>query len=266
MKLRKLFAALAASAVAVSTMAVAASAVDAVGEDGMAGIAFAGGDWLAQNWFDGNTYASEMTNVVITGDGTYTVSAKAMAASVDEETGDDVVTEGTTDLAFAALQVVNGETLFPGMVITIDSVKLDGVEVALSGTPYTSSDDGVTTRVNLFNEWVSALPEDARTADGLAADATATAVAKACGAWTEMSVTFTVTGASGAAAEEAPAVEEEAPATDDTAADDTASAGDVDASVDSSKGSPDTGVADVAAVAGIAVVAAGAFIVAKKRK
>ena len=54
----------------------------------MAGIAFAGGDWLAQNWFDGNTYASEMTNVVITGDGTYTVSAKAMAASVDEETGE----------------------------------------------------------------------------------------------------------------------------------------------------------------------------------
>ena len=259
MKLRKLFAALAASAVAVSAMAVAASAVDAQGEDGQAGIAFAGGDWLAQNWFDGNTYASEMTNVVITGDGTYTVSAKAMAASVDEETGDDVVTEGTTDIAFAALQVVNGETLFPGMVITIDSVKLDGVEVALSGTPYTSSDDAVTTRVNLFNEWVSTLPEDARTVDGLAADATATAVNKACGAWTEMSVTFTVTGASGAAAEEAPA-------TDDTAADDAAAAGDVDASTDSSKGSPDTGVADVAAVAGIAVVAAGAFIVAKKRK
>ncbi len=253
MKLRKLFAALAASAVAVSTMAVAVSAVDAQGEDGQAGIAFAGGDWLAQNWFDGNTYASEMTNVVITGDGTYTVSAKAIATSVDEETGDEVAVEGTTDIAFAALQVVNGETLFPGMVITIDSVKLDGVEVALSGTPYTSSDDAVTTRVNLFNEWVSTLPEDARTVDGLAADATATAVNKACGAWTEMSVTFTVTGAGGAAAEEAPA-------------DDTASAGDVDASTDSSKGSPDTGVADVAAVAGIAVVAAGAFIVAKKRK
>ncbi len=49
--------------------------------------------------------------------------------------------------------------------------------------------------------------------------------------------------------------EDEAPAT-----------GDVDASTDSSKGSPDTGVADVAAVAGLAVVAAGAFIVAKKRK
>ena len=42
--------------------------------------------------------------------------------------------------------------------------------------------------------------------------------------------------------------------------------GNVDAATDSSKGSPDTGIADVAAVAGLAVVAAGAFVVAKKRK
>ena len=43
-------------------------------------------------------------------------------------------------------------------------------------------------------------------------------------------------------------------------------AGNVDAATDSSKGSPDTGAADVAAVAGLAVVAAGAVVVAKKRK
>jgi len=42
--------------------------------------------------------------------------------------------------------------------------------------------------------------------------------------------------------------------------------GDVEAATDSSKGSPDTGVADVAAVAGLAVLAAGAVVVAKKRK
>ena len=42
--------------------------------------------------------------------------------------------------------------------------------------------------------------------------------------------------------------------------------GDVAAAADSSKGSPDTGVADVAAVAGIAVVAAGALLVSRKRK
>ena len=42
--------------------------------------------------------------------------------------------------------------------------------------------------------------------------------------------------------------------------------GNVAAATDSSKGSPNTGVADVAAVAGLAVVAAGAVVVAKKRK
>ena len=54
--------------------------------------------------------------------------------------------------------------------------------------------------------------------------------------------------------DEAP-VEDEAPAT-----------GDVDAETDSSKGSPDTGVEDVAVVAGLAIVAAGAVLVSKKRK
>ena len=43
-------------------------------------------------------------------------------------------------------------------------------------------------------------------------------------------------------------------------------AGDVAAATDSSKGSPDTGIEDVAVVAGLAAVAAGAFVVAKKRK
>ena len=64
-----------------------------------------------------------------------------------------------------------------------------------------------------------------------------------------------------AAAEEAPAAAE-APAAEAPAA----TAGDTAAAVTSSKGSPDTGVADVAAVAGIAVVAAGAVVIAKKRK
>jgi len=252
MKLRKILAAVAASAVAVSAMAVTASAVDAQGTDGEALIAFAGGDWTAQYWADGAEWASVEETVIITGDGSYSVTVTAKSTGVDEETGEDYVADGTTDIAFAALQVVNGETLFPGMVITIDSVELDGNAVTLNGTPYTSSDDAVTTRVNLFNEWVSTLPEDARTADGLAADATPTAMDKACGAWTTMTVNFTVTGAGAGAAEDA--TTEEAPA-----------AGDVAGETDSSKGSPDTGVEDVAVVAGLAIVAAGAVLVSKKR-
>ena len=60
----------------------------------------------------------------------------------------------------------------------------------------------------------------------------------------------------GAAAPSAPAEDAtEAPA-----------AGDVAGATDSSKGSPDTGVEDVAVVAGLAIVAAGAVLVSKKRK
>ena len=66
-----------------------------------------------------------------------------------------------------------------------------------------------------------------------------------------------------AAVEEAPAAEETVTTTAEAPA---ATAGDTTAAVTSSKGSPNTGIADVAAVAGIAVVAAGALVVAKKRK
>ncbi len=84
--------------------------------------------------------------------------------------------------------------------------------------------------------------------------------------WTGAAPRADYTGAAAPTAASAPAAAEEtAPA----AAEDTAPAtvtGNVDAATDSSKGSPDTGIADVAAVAGIAVLAAGAFVVAKKRK
>lgn len=43
-------------------------------------------------------------------------------------------------------------------------------------------------------------------------------------------------------------------------------AGDVAAATDSSKGSPDTGIADVAAAMGLAIVAGGTALVAKKKK
>ena len=56
---------------------------------------------------------------------------------------------------------------------------------------------------------------------------------------------------------EAPAEEEAAPAP---------AAGDVEAAVDSSKGSPDTGIGDVAVFGGIALAAAAGIVVSRKRK
>ncbi len=67
-----------------------------------------------------------------------------------------------------------------------------------------------------------------------------------------------------AAAEEKPA--EQKPAEQKPAETAAPTTGDVSAATNSSKGSPDTGVADVAAVAGLAVAAAGAVVLAKKRK
>lgn len=68
--------------------------------------------------------------------------------------------------------------------------------------------------------------------------------------------------------DEIPAAPAETTATVAATAETTAApaAGDVAAATNSSKGSPDTGVADVAAVAGLAIVAGGAVLVAKKRK
>lgn len=67
----------------------------------------------------------------------------------------------------------------------------------------------------------------------------------------DVSITFTISGLGGGAA--------------DTAAT-TATAGDVDAATDSSKGSPDTGIADVAVVAGIALAAGAGIALTRKRK
>ena len=57
-----------------------------------------------------------------------------------------------------------------------------------------------------------------------------------------------------------------APAAGDTAAASAPAAGDTAAAADSSKGSPDTGIEDVAAITGLAVLAGGAAIIAAKRK
>ncbi len=69
-----------------------------------------------------------------------------------------------------------------------------------------------------------------------------------------------------AGSEATPAGSEAAPAGSEAAATQAPAAGNVAAATDSSKGSPDTGIADVAAIAGVAIVAAGAVLVAKKRK
>ena len=175
-------------------LVTSAGAVDAVGEDGEAFISFASSDFTSQFFPDGNEYASTCTSAKITGAGTYTVSVSAVSV-----TEDDVQALGATGLLYANIMVVNGETLFPGMAIKIDSVKFDGLEAALTGTPYTHSFDGSTTITELCNPWAANIPADARTAiDGsLADDATATALSLDSSTyWVTMEIDFTVSLAS----------------------------------------------------------------------
>lgn len=247
MKIKKIIATAAAMAVAVSTMAVTAfAAQDASGlADGTA--------YLNLNKADWTEYEAEWTNAEVTGDGTYTVSAK-MAEP--------------TDLGqFNALEILNGETKFgTTYIVTIDSIKLNGVEVKAADSFTCSADGaGVSTRVNIYNEWNS--PDDGATnpngdidqrcADGDVMSKSARLVGSMDDlAGTEtLEVTFTVSGIGGGAAAEAPAEEttdasaEEAPAAD-SAPTTSATTGNVPAAV----------------MVSVMAVAAAAAVVSKKRK
>ncbi len=195
MKFNKIFAVFLATLFAAMSFAVTASALDAVGEDGEALIAFSSGDYSAQYWADGKEYATIATTAIVTGDGSYSVSVE--------------VPGGTKDFQFVALQIVKGEKLFPNNVVTITSVELDGKAIKLKGSPVTSSDDGVTTRVNLYNNWIGSLPNNAR---GVKDDSTHLAMDNNCGEWTTLTVNFKVT----TKAAETTAAETEAPETTTT--------------------------------------------------
>ncbi len=106
------------------------------------------------------------TDAEIKGPGTYTVGLDFTGTS----------SGSATSFSFSALGIMNGEALFPGYVITIKEIKVNGKAVPISKKGYTSSDDGNTTRVNIYNEWVSKLPKDARTIDGDTSGASAVIV------------------------------------------------------------------------------------------
>ena len=123
--------------------------------------------WDSQDWNivysvgdaydpDSKTGGVEATDVEVTGEGTYTVALDFTKTEAKH----------STSTAFSAIGISNAEVLFPGYVITIKKVLINGEEYKLHGRNYTSSDDGLCTRSNLYNEWVSEAPDDARTNGG----------------------------------------------------------------------------------------------------
>lgn len=111
---------------------------------------------------DDKTAGIVATDVEITGEGTYTVGLDFTGTSAGY--ADSVV--------FSALAIGNGETLYPGYVINITEILINGEPYQMRGMPYTSSDDGICTRTNLYNGWVTAVPDDARTVSGSTSFAT----------------------------------------------------------------------------------------------
>ncbi len=131
-------------------------------DEAVAWIMYTSSDWSVQysvgDVYDPTTKTAgiEAVDAQITGEGTYTVSLDFSGVSGGYAGG----------ITFSALGIANGEKLYPGYTVEILEVLIGGEAVTLSGEPYTSSDDGICTRVNLYNGWVSQVPDRIRTPDG----------------------------------------------------------------------------------------------------
>ncbi len=150
-------------------------AIEAGDDTAVAWIMWNAGDWSV-SYSVGDTYSPDSISaglvpedVIVTGRGTYTVGL------------DFTGTEGgySNSTAFAAVGISNGEVLFPGYVIDIVSVTVNGEEIRLKGRAYTTSDNGLCTRVNLYNEWVTKVPGTGRTRGGGIIGCSATLLDKA---------------------------------------------------------------------------------------
>lgn len=143
----------------------------------------------------------------ITGNGDYTVSVNADTNGFRYAmTGDPNQSYTPSGLKFLYVNINDGETKFPGAVITVNSVRVDGREIALSAKPYTSSEDKIDTRATIFNEYSTSPIKNARSAqgalwnsDGSPADfaseySAVTVNADEFSSWTSVEVDFTVSG------------------------------------------------------------------------
>jgi endoglucanase len=128
----------------------------------MAWIMYTSLDWSIQysvgDVYDPTTCTAGIVanDVEITGEGTYTVSLDFTGTA-----------GGYADSTqFSALAIANGETLFPDYVIDVKEIKINGETYTPVAEGYTTTDDLKCTRVNLYNEWVTSIPDGIRTVDG----------------------------------------------------------------------------------------------------
>jgi len=194
--------------------------------DNTAYLSFADGAWDLQYWGDDVDTGIVATNAEVTGPGQYTVGLDFTGTANGK----------AADIAFIAPQIKGGASTLPGYIMRIDSIKINGEEISFT-KGYTNDEEG-NIRVNIYNEWVGSLPEDARTADGDISDASPVIVNK--DDFVDMEtifVTFTLFDAEG----------------------DTGSAG-------AEATTPKTGVTSMALVYGLGALVTGAYVFKRKKK
>ncbi|MNN38458.1 hypothetical protein D3C81_1524550 [compost metagenome] len=124
-------------------------------------VSYSAGDIYDPTSQTGGIVASD---VEIKGAGTYTISLDFRGT-----------TEGfANSVLFSAIGISNGELLFPGYMITIKDIKINGDPYQMTGVPFTTTDNRKTTRVNLHNPWVGSIPLEARLPEGDVSNVSAT--------------------------------------------------------------------------------------------
>ena len=147
-----------------TALAAAPEAAALADEEAVAWIMYTSSDWgtsysVGDVYTPGSATAGLVANdVKITGAGTYTVSLDFTGTHAGFANG----------VTFCALGIGNGEKLFPKYVVNVTSIKINGEEVKMNGLAYTTSDDSICTRVNLYNAWVTQVPATGRTMMGAA--------------------------------------------------------------------------------------------------
>ncbi len=240
--LKAILTGLLAAVFAISVVPTTAMAAPA---DNTAFIAFADAAWGNAYWGPedaGNGAGVVATDATVTGVGSYTVGLDFTGTEAGFASG----------VVFTAPMIQGAATNFPGYYLQIDEIIVNGESVEFT-KPYSNDEDG-RIRSNVYNTFVTALPEDARTPDGDISDATPVIVAPEVFAEVktyEIKFTFLDADGNGPAAEE-PAVE----ATTEETATEEAPATDV----------PKTGVVGLGLVYGLGALATGAAALRRKQK
>ncbi len=260
MKITKILGAASAAVVSAAVLAASASAYDAF-------LMYASSDWSVQCMAADSENA---TTADVTGDGTYTVSISGFEWE-DEDTAEMVPATATGVTVFCVDIDGLANALGCGKDAEgYDALQTEAEKMAFAQATGLSISDVVITATNSDGSTTDIAVDESKLFYGdiegngkirleiYNAYGDTSKDAPIGTDWSfddSLSVTFTISGTGmGAAA-------------DDTASDaTTADAGVADTTTGADKGSPDTGVEGIAAVAGVAVLAAGAVLVSKKRK